>query len=58
MGPLFTRARFLAYQPAPAPAPKPQRLSRGARLCCALLTLALAPFLLLAFLLLGERPSH
>lgn len=53
MGPLFTRA--LAWQAAPAPLPAPRSLSRATRLACVLLTVALAPLLLLAFLLLGER---
>ena len=49
--------RFVASQPRLLPtAPKARPLSRTQLLLCCLLWLGLAPLLLLAFVLLGERP--
>jgi hypothetical protein len=51
-------ATFLASDPRPLPVARPVRkLSYSQRLLCLLLTIVIAPFLLLAFLLVGERPS-
>lgn len=58
---LTTRARFLAWRPQPAPAPavpRPRRYPLWLTLASALLTCLLAPLLLLAFLLVGERRPH
>jgi hypothetical protein len=49
--------RYVASQPSPAPAPRPTRkLSLGQRIIAIALWVLLVPFLLIGFLLVGERP--
>lgn len=52
-------AAFLAHQPRVLPLyPRPRPMSRTRRLVCLALLLVLAPLLLLAFVLMGERPRR
>lgn len=57
---MLSRQQFLRYeaqQPSPAPAPRPVRkLTRTQYVLACLLWVCCVPVLLLAFLLLGERP--